>query len=305
MKLSLLLPEIGCTDLRIIDERDFETLSVCAENPKLNSSCCVFLEHKKYIGNIPENAAMILTSAELEWKIPDGSYGTCYVDEPRKVFFMLHNYLSGCGEYTRPKAATAVGDNCKISPLSSIAPEGVTIGNDVIIEEFVVIRGNVAIGDRCIVRSGTVIGGQGLEFRRSDGELWRVEHVGGVIIGHDVEIQHNCCVSRAIYPWDDTEIGDFVKIGNLVQVGHGTKIKAGVMVAVGSTITGNINVGEGTWIGPGVTISNRLNIGKSAKLNIGAVVIKDVPEGGSVTGNFAVPHNEFMYNMLIMERKRK
>jgi len=303
MRLSILLPEIGYTDFHITNEKVFEALSVCDDRLKLTSESLVFLEKKKFIGSIPQSATMILAAKELDGSIPNGNYGVCYIDQPRFVFVTLHNYLSNDAKYTREVSKTIIGSDCVINPLSSITAEGVQIGNNVIIEEFAVIRENVVIGDRCIIRSGSIIGGQGFEIKRNGDELIRVEHVGGVIIGNDVEIQHNCCISKAIYPWDNTEIGEHVKVGNLVQIGHGSKIEASVMIAVSSTIAGNSSIGEGTWIGPGVTISNRLNIGKNSKLNIGAVVIKDVPEGGSVTGNFAVPHNEFMYNMLKMERK--
>ena len=45
-----------------------------------------------------------------------------------------------------------------------------------------------------------------------------VKHLGGVKIGKNVEIQHNTCVDKAVYPWDDTIIGNNSKIDNLVHI---------------------------------------------------------------------------------------
>ena len=112
-----------------------------------------------------------------------------------------------------------------------------------------------------------------------------------------MEIQYNTCVDRAVYPWDNTMIGDFCKIDNLVHVAHAVKIKENVMVVAQSGIGGRVEIEPNTWVGFGATISNGLKIGESARANIGAVVTKNIDAGNSVSGNFAIKHERFLENL--------
>ena len=300
MKLNNLLPEIGCNEFLLENERSFETLSLCADT--LDVPACVFIEDAKYIESIPPNATMIIASDKVEKTLLQGSYGLCFVPNPRIVFFKLHNYLSQREGYMRRKVKTEIGANCRISPMSSIAEYNVKIGNGVVIEEFVVIRENTVIGDRGIIRAGSIIGGQGFEFKRDGFGIIAVEHCGGVIIGDDVEIQYNNCIDRALYPWDDTVIGSMTKTDNLTYIAHGVKIESGVLIAAGSSITGRTRIKGNSWIGTGATVSNGLTIGENARVSIGSVVTKNVPDNQTVTGNFAIPHDKFMENLKISFR---
>ena len=45
-----------------------------------------------------------------------------------------------------------------------------------------------------------------------------------------MEVQNNTYIDRAIYPWDNTVIGECTKIDNLVHIGHAVKLGHGCMV---------------------------------------------------------------------------
>ncbi len=156
--------------------------------------------------------------------------------------------------------------------------------------------------DNSVIRAGTIVGGTGFEFKKngSGDESFLVEHVGGVRIGKNVEIQHNVCLDRAIYPWDDTGVDDHSNIDNLVYIAHGVKIGKLSLVASGATIGGRCNIGDNVWIGLGAIIRNGIDLGAGSRANMGAVVTKSVGEGEAVSGNFARNHEE-----LIAEIKRK
>jgi UDP-3-O-[3-hydroxymyristoyl] glucosamine N-acyltransferase len=119
-----------------------------------------------------------------------------------------------------------------------------------------------------------------------------------VKIGVNVEIQYNTCVDRAVYPWDDTVIGDYCKIDNLVHIAHGVKLGPKVMIVANSGIGGRTIIKEGAWIGFGATIKNGVILGKKARANMGSVVTKEIPDNSSVTGNFAIEHSKFIQNLL-------
>lgn len=279
-------------------EREFETLGLTVSKP--NKSYCTFLDNEKYVDCIDKNAVQIITDKRLYPKIVENygdSKGICIVENPREIFFRMHNYLEKATEYSRKRVQTEIGKGCYISPLASIAKENVYIGDNVTIEEFVVIRENTVIGENTIIRAGAKIGSQGFEFKRAGTEIMSVCHLGGVKIGKSVEIQYNTCVDRAVYPWDDTVIGDFSKIDNLVHIGHAAKIDNNVMIVALSGIGGRTEIADNVWIGFGATVSNGLKVGKNSRANIGSVVTKDVNPGVDVTGNFAIDHSAFIQNL--------
>lgn len=293
MKISNIIKKTGkrFEIKEILEDREFETLGLAGANVDLKF--CTFIEDKKYLDNLSGNANMVITTAHIAEKITDK--GVCISDNPRISYFTLHNYLSTKDDYKiNANFKTQIGKDCNISDLAYIAGENVRIGDNVIIEEFVSIKENVIIGDNSIIRSGTVIGSEGYEFKRIDDKVLPVKHIGWVEIGEHVEIQHNTCVDKAIYPWDRTIISDYCKIDNLVHIAHGVKLDKGVFVVAGTLMGGRTVIGQNTWVGVGATVSNGLDIGREARLNIGSVVTKDVSDGSAVSGNFAIDHKKFI-----------
>ncbi len=302
MLLSEILEQIPYTEnYKIINEKPFSYLALSASS--ISDPNCTFLDSEKYIDNISESVTMVLTVDGLAPKLMNGHYGLCVVEQPRELFFTLHNFLSNKEGYRRESYKTLVGKGCNISSLSYISDANVTIGNNVTIEEFVSIKENVVIGDNSIIRAGTIVGGEGFEFKRFDGGILPVKHLGGVIIGESVELQQNNCVDKAIYPWDDTVVGDNCKTDNMVYIAHAVKMKRNVLIAAHTCVAGRVVMEEDVWIGPGVTLINGMHIGKSARVNIGSVATKSVADYESVTGNFAIPHQQFIENLKKSTRK--
>lgn len=220
-----------------------------------------------------------------------------YCRKSKITFFEIHNFLKDSPNYARKKFETQIGEKCKISSLASISPYNVIIGDNVVIEEFVVIRENTIIGNNSIIRAGAKVGGQGFEFKRKYEEMLAVEHLGGVKIGENTEIQYNACIDKAVYPWDDTVLGNYVKIDNLVHIGHAVKVADNVMLVAQCGIGGRTEIESNTWIGFAATVSNGLKIGNGARVNIGSVATKNVEDQQSVTGNFAIAHDKFIENL--------
>ncbi|SCJ97231.1 UDP-3-O-acylglucosamine N-acyltransferase [uncultured Eubacterium sp.] len=259
---------------------------------------CSFLIDRKYERNIAESVCLLLvteTCRELQ-----EHYNLCIVENPRLAFFMVHNHLAASKEYARPSFKSIIDTTAKISPLASIAKNNVEIGKNVIIEEFVSIKENTVIGDCSIIRAGTIVGGEGFEQKRTEGVVLSVKHAGGVVIGSEVELQQNNTVDKAIYPWDDTIIGNYCKTDNIVHIAHGMKMGERVFVAAHTCIAGRVTMGNDVWIGPGVTLINGIHVGDNARVNIGSVTTRDVAENKSVTGNFAIDHSVFIGNLKVL-----
>lgn len=301
MKLSKVLEnnmlELGVYSIK--NEKAVDSLGLLEYNAGKN--ICTFAEKKQYIEGLKPNISMIITNKSIADYMLKNTYdiGIIIAENPRILFFNIHNYLSGLEIYKRRKTKNYIGDNVSIGKYTSIAPNNVHIGDNVIIEDFASIRENTFIGNNSIIRSGAIIGGSGFEFKNDvkSGLNFSVEHVGGVKIGDSVEIQYNTCIDKAIYPWDDTIIDNCVKIDNLVHIAHGVKIGMHTYVVAGAKIGGRCKIGENAWIGIGAIIRNGIHIGSYARVNMGAVVTRSVAAGEAVSGNFAMDHQHFIENL--------
>ncbi len=279
-------------ELAIYNEKEFDYLALAVQNP--GKKILTFINEKKYLSNLNENVSMVITKSELKDFVPTFC-GVVISESPSLTFFKLHNFLEMNIDYNREEYNTVIGQNCRISKLASIAETNVTIGNNVIIEDFVTIYSNTVINDNCIIRSGAKIGGQGFEYKRSaDNIILTVNHYGGVIIEHDVDIHCNVCIDRAVYPWDNTVIGEYTKIDNLVHIGHAVKIGKRCLITSGTQIAGRTNIGDNCWFGVGAIVSNGLSIGNNASITIGSVVIGRLDDNEKVSGFYAIKHNDFL-----------
>ena len=299
MYLSEELKKISI-DCKCFNEKSFSSLGLAGYND--GKDVCTFLAASKYADGISDGISMIITSKSvydelLDQKKIDDKYGICIVEDPRITYFKLHNALCQNDEYKRKDFPSIISDSAKISKLAYISDKNVKIGNNVVIEEFVSIKENTIIGDNSVIRAGSIIGGTGFEIKNSDGGLWTVTHIGGVIIGNNVEIQQSTTIDKAIYPWDNTILSDGVRINSQVQIAHGVKIDINTEVVSNAGIQGRVKIGKGVWIGPNTAIRNGIKIGDNARINIGAVVTLDVPDGASVSGNFAREHSKMIQEM--------
>lgn len=284
-----------CNDYQIVEERAFDTLALCST--RITERVCSFIDDLRYVDSVSDNVTMLITTPDIGKELTTCQYGLVVTKQPRIFFFLLHNYLAGNQKYARKCDNTIIADTAEVSSLAYVAKQNVRIGENVIIEPFVTIYPNVSIGDNTIIRSGARIGGEGFEYKRVQDGILPVKHLGGVEIGCNVEIQNNTCVDKAVYPWDNTVIEDYVKIDNLVYVAHGVKIKKNTMVVANVGIGGRTEIGENSWVGLGAKLRNGVSVGDNARVNMGAVVTKSVDDSQAVSGNFAIEHRMFIEHM--------
>ena len=296
---SLILPKTdGDITYQIQGNMCFETLALC--NMKLDFETCTFLDDIRYIDLIAENVKVIFTTPIIAEKLPENKYGFILTERPRILFFKFHNMLAGNSCYIRNEYEAKISSNARVSSLAYISKNNVVVEEGAVIEPFVTIYPNVHIGKNTVIRSGCRIGGEGFEFKREENSIIPVKHLGGVEIGDNVEIQNNTCIDKAVYPWDNTVIGNHVKIDNLVHIGHGVKVANETMIVANSGIGGRTEIGENVWVGFASTIRNGLRIENDSRINMGAVVTKGVKNGQAVSGNFAIEHNQFIHHIKVI-----
>ena len=298
------LSEIKKQDWQILRDGEFAGLGLCTA--KAGLPLLTFCGNAKFLRMALKNpdisCLMIPTELAEQALSADPARGIVTVPNLRIDFFELHNRLCGpewAERYAGKSVPTIIDPSAHIDPRAIVDNQNVRIGAGTIIEAGSIIYGRTQIGENCIIRSGSVLGGSGLEFMRMGTEgMLGVEHRGGLVIGDHVEIQYNCNVSRSLFPWHETRIGNDTKIESLVHIAYGSHIGQRCLIAASACICGSAEIGDDVWVGPNATVSSEVKIENGARITLGAVAVTDVPANTTVSGNFAVEHELFMAEQL-------
>lgn len=158
------------------------------------------------------------------------------------------------------------------------------IGEGSVLDSNVKIYDDTVLGKDCLIKSGAVLGGAGFGYEKDeDGNRFRFPQIGQLILGDYVEVGSNTCIDRGALA--DTIIGDYTKINNLCHIAHNNKIGKNVMITGCVNISGSNVIDDGVWIAPNSSIRGWVHVGKGATIGMGAVVVKDIPEGETWVGN--------------------
>lgn len=197
------------------------------------------------------------------------------------------------GDYVTVGRKTEIGDMTKICDNVTIG-ENVKIGSKCIIYPGTTIFANTVIGDRVILHSGCVIGDDGFgNAPQPDGTWKKIEHVGNVVIGNDVEIGSNTTVDKA--PMESTIIGNGVRIDNLCQIAHNVQVGDNTVMAALSGIAGSAVVGKNCIIAGQVGINGHIKVADKTTVAAQAGVVGNVRKPGTVLmGMPAIPHGTYM-----------
>jgi sugar O-acyltransferase (sialic acid O-acetyltransferase NeuD family) len=110
------------------------------------------------------------------------------------------------------------------------------------------IHPSAIVSPRAVLKNGTVV-------------------MPGAIINSHAEVGHHCIINSGAVVEHDCLLDDYVHI------------------SPNAALAGDVKVGEGTQIGIGAQVIQGITIGKWCTIGAGAVIIRDVPDGGTVVGN--------------------
>jgi acyl-[acyl carrier protein]--UDP-N-acetylglucosamine O-acyltransferase len=283
----------------MFDIRDYLALDVSVTNhfdymdsvDSKKRNVLSFCESETYLMKALENdniIIIILTQELFDQYNGTFSKSIIVADDPKYTFWKLHNDLSIKGHLS-PKMQFGTGENCSIHPSAEVSDK-VLLGNNISIGAKCVVHDYTIIGDDTHIEAGAIIGCQGMQNCPTDEGKMHILHAGGVKIGRNVMIMSNAVVARAVYP-DFTEVGDDTVISVLSSIGHASRIGKNCNIAGNVLIGGSAIIGDDVWIGPSAMIKDGISIGNSASVKLGSVVISDVAERATVSGNFAYDHN--------------
>ena len=185
-------------------------------------------------------------------------------------------------------AQACIGAGARIGALCSVGA-GAWIGAHTRFAERVTFGERCRIGARGIVHSGAVIGADGFGFAPVDGRWEKIEQLGAVQIGDDVEIGANTCIDRGAL--DDTVIEDGVKLDNLIQVGHNVHIGAHTAIAGMAGIAGSARIGRHCTIGGAAGVVGHIDIVDHVHVDAGTIVTRSITKAGRYSGLFPFDDN--------------
>jgi UDP-3-O-[3-hydroxymyristoyl] glucosamine N-acyltransferase len=153
----------------------------------------------------------------------------------------------------------------------------------------VTVGAGCVIGDRCIIHSGVVIGADGFGFA-PNGEIWeKIEQLGNVRIGNDVEIGANTCIDRGAL--QDTVIEDGVKLDNLIQIGHNVRVGRNTAMAGCVGVAGSAHIGANCTLGGGAIVLGHLTLADGVNISAATAVTRSIHKPGHYTGMFPIDDN--------------
>jgi UDP-3-O-[3-hydroxymyristoyl] glucosamine N-acyltransferase len=153
----------------------------------------------------------------------------------------------------------------------------------------------VTFGDRCrigargIVHSGVVIGADGFGFAPHQGRWEKIEQLGAVRIGDDVEIGANTCIDRGAL--GDTVIEDGVKLDNLIQIAHNVHIGAHTAMAACTGVAGSARIGKHCMIGGSANIMGHIEIVDHVQVSACTFVSRSIRQPGVYSGSWPFEEN--------------
>ncbi len=181
-----------------------------------------------------------------------------------------------------------VDASARIGPLC-VVERGARIGANTWLKSRVTVGEDCVIGDRCIVHAGVVIGADGFGFALFESRWEKIEQLGAVRIGNDVEIGANTCIDRGAL--DDTIIEDGVKLDNLVQIGHNVHVGAHTAMAGCAGIAGSARIGANCTVGGGAVVLGHLELADGVHVSAASVVMRSIRQPGQYSGVFPIDDN--------------
>jgi UDP-3-O-[3-hydroxymyristoyl] glucosamine N-acyltransferase len=166
-----------------------------------------------------------------------------------------------------------IGARCVIGEGGWLAPR-VTLYHD------------VRIGQRVVIQSGAVLGGEGFGFANEKGVWQKIAQIGGVTIGDDVEIGVNTAIDRGAM--DDTRIGNGVKLDNQIQIAHNVQVGDHTAMAACVGISGSAKIGKHCMLAGGVGLVGHIEICDGVFITGMTMVTRSITEPGSYSSGTAM-----------------
>ena len=252
-----------------------------------NSTSVTFLSNLKYSSSLANSkACAVIVHKNFE---DDNKFNYLKSDDPYLTYAKLTKLFKDESELVIP----FIHDSAVISDTASVSKKvhigaNVFIGPNCIINENVVINANcslvkdVEIDSDTTINYGTVLGSDGFGFAPSNKGYVKIEQLGGLKIGKNVEIGANCTIDRGAL--DNTEIHDGVILDNLIHIAHNVVLGKNSAIAASCAIAGSSKIGQNFQMGGLSGVLGHLDICDDVTVGAHTLITKSIKQPGNYIG---------------------
>lgn len=239
--------------------------------------------------------------------ITSGIHSTAFVDPTAEVAADV-----SIGPLCRVGPNTKIGSGTKLVSGVHIGANA-EIGSSCLFFSGVCVGDRVRIGNRVILKANAAIGNDGFSFQTvepgsaevrkvqpTNTRILRINSVGTVVIGDDVEVGACACIDRATL--HETRIGRGTKIDNLVQIAHNVQIGENCLVVSLAGVAGSAKIGDRVVVAAQAGIPDHVTIGNDSAIMPQAGVAGNLPDKSYVGGSPAVPRKQFINDLMQVKR---
>ena len=252
-----------------------------------SESSITFLTNSKYSGNLKNSKACAVLVDE-HYK-EDKNFNYLKSKDPYLAYATLSKLFKEESNNTFPfvDKSAVISENSVISKNVYIGPH-VYIGPNCVIEDNVTINANcsivenVSISSNTTIHYGSVLGSDGFGFAPSKNGYVKIEQLGGLKIGKNVEIGANCSIDRGAL--DDTEIHNGVILDNLIHIAHNVVLGENSAIAASCAIAGSTKIGKNFQMGGLSGVLGHLEICDDVTVGAHTLITKNISKPGNYIG---------------------
>lgn len=275
-----------------------------------NKTSLTFLSNKKYSKYIKTSEAKAFI-VHQDFVNEDDKKNFLVSEDPylsyamaSKLFSPFYNDLNNSGIHSTAIVSSdaKIGINVSIGANVYIGPNCV-IGDNSCIQPNVSLVCNVKLGSNCNIFPGTVLGSDGFGYAPTKNGYVKIEQLGSLVIGDNVEIGAGCTIDRGAL--DDTIIHDGVKLDNQIHIAHNVDLGKNSAIAACCAIAGSTVIGENFRMGGLSGVLGHLSITDNVSVGAHTLITKNISEGGEYIGIMPAQNPKDWAKSSIFIKKRK
>ena len=222
--------------------------------------------------------------AEVERVVSDRAYVAPTAKIGKNVAVMPFAYIDEGAE---------IGDGTVIYPHVYVG-KNVKVGADCLFYPSATIREGCVLGNKIVLQSGAVIGGDGFGYitDKTTGKHSFVLQAGNVVLEDEVEVGSNSCIDRATA--GSTVVGAGTKIDNLVHLGHNDVLGKNCLVVAHVGISGSVTAGDNCVFAGQVGTVGHITIGNNCQFAGRTGITHNIPDNSVCAGFPAQPYKEWL-----------
>ena len=261
-------------------------ISSIATIQNASSGCISFLANPKYKKFLNESSASaIIVSPELSTRLETPGI---IAEDPYAAFAIISSMFTRHRNPYSDKSISyfvhetaEVHDSVIIGPNVYIGPE-CKIGRNSIVHANSSLVMNVEIGQNTIIHFNSILGSDGFGYAPQKDGYIKIEQLGKLIIGDNVEVGAGCTIDRGAI--DNTEIHNGVKLDNQVHIAHNVILGENSAIAASCAIAGSTTIGKNLQMGGLSGILGHLNIADNVLIGAHTLITKSIDKPGNYVG---------------------